>query len=276
MATAIGIFIGLLLLLTAILRGGAGVILLNPEAIMITLGGTLAATLISFPLDQVSKIFTLVIRLFQRERRDLLAATQARLVEISHQASKESVFSLEKDAGKEPNRYLEIALKLLTQNTSAPLLMRRFTIEMEGVRTRHRQGTQLFSFMAKAAPSFGLVGTLIGLISMLRGAGGAVQPDMIGSGLAVAFSAMLYGALLSFLLFLPAAEKLQAFSALELVTIAMVRDATLMIHEGRTSREVEEMLNAYLPPAGRGSTLEQLMLRQNQTRPPQPTEHAAH
>ncbi len=266
MSTGLGIILGFILLISAIIMGGGGKVFLNPEAIMITLGGTLAATLISFPLARVIKFFTLVIRLFQKERSKILEQTVTRLVTISHQANQGSIFSLEKLIKRETDRYIRLGLKLLTQNAAPQYIARRFSIEMEGVKSRHQQGIQLFSFMSKVAPSFGLVGTLIGLINMLRGVGSDVSPDTLGPSMAVALITTLYGALLSFLLFLPASEKLKAYSAEELTTIKMVRDATLMIRDGQSSRDVEEMLNAYLPPRSRQSTVEKLMMRQSRSR----------
>jgi chemotaxis protein MotA len=262
MSTGIGIISGFALLITAVFLGGGIRVFLNLEAVMITLGGTIAATLISYPLDRVFKFFTLVVQLFKEERQTVLEQTIFRLVMLGHKASRETIFGLEKEAKKESNRYIKAGLQLLVQDASAASIARRFAIEEEGVRNRHREGIQLFAFMSRIAPSLGLVGTLIGMINMLRGMGGDVSPETLGPNMAVALVCTLYGCLLAFLIFLPASEKLKAYSVQEQALIHMIREALLLIRAGQTGREMEEVLNAYLPPQKRQAIVERLLLNE--------------
>ena len=260
MSTIIGVAGGVILLGTAILLGGNFRVFFDLQSIMITLGGTAAATLISFPLEHILKFSALVVRLFREEHIPVLEETVSRLVELGHKASQSSIFSLEKDAKGEKNHYLKVGLELLVQGAAGPRISRRFAIEMEGVKSRHQEGIQLFGFMSRIAPSFGLVGTLIGLINMLRSVGSDITAESLGPSMAVALITTLYGALMAFLFFQPASEKLKAYSAQELTLIRMVREAVLMIREGQTSRELEDMLNAYLPPKKRHAIVEKMLL----------------
>jgi chemotaxis protein MotA len=264
MSTGIGIISGFALLIAAVFMGGGISVFLNLEAIMITLGGTIAATLISYPLDRLLKFFTLAVQLFKEERQTVFEHTVSRLVTLGIKASQDSIFSLEKDAKEEQNRYLKAGLQLLVQDVPASRIARRFAIEAEGVRSRHQEGIQLFSFMSRIAPSLGLVGTLIGMINMLRGMGADVSPETLGPNMAVALVCTLYGCLLAFLLFLPASEKLKAYSAQEQALINMIREALLLIRDGQTGREMEETLNAYLPPRKRQAIVERALLSKTQ------------
>ena len=260
MSTGIGIIGGFALLITAVLMGGGARVFLNLEAIMITFGGTIAATLISYPLDRVLKFFTLVVRLFKEESQTVFENTISRLVELGHKAYQGTIFSLEKEAKQENNRYLRAGLELLVQDAPAARIARRFAIEVEGVRSRHQEGIQLFSFMSRIAPSLGLVGTLIGMINMLRGIGADVSPETLGPNMAVALVCTLYGCLLAFLLFLPASEKLKAYSVREQALIQMICEAVLLIRDNQSGREIEDTLNAYLPPKKRKAIVERLLL----------------
>jgi chemotaxis protein MotA len=262
MATILGILIGVALLGITMFVGGGAKVFINPQAIMIVLGGTLAATLISYPLKRVINIFKLFIRLFQKEQESKLEKMVSRLVELGHIAAKTSIYSLEKKVKSEKDRYIKLGLSLLIQDASPQLIARRFEIEAQSVQSRHQGGIALFSFMAKAAPSFGLVGTLIGLINLLRGLGKDMSPDVLGPSMAVALVTTLYGALLSFLVFMPAAEKLKTFSAQELLLIKLVREAVLMIRDGQASRELEAILNTYLPMEKRHSIVDSLLAKQ--------------
>ena len=262
MSTGIGIFAGFALLIGAIALGGGMTAFVDVQSIMIVLGGTIAATLISFPMERVFRFISLAARLFQEKRSVELEDTIARSIELGHKAFQNSIFSLEKDSKEEENRYLRMGLRMLIQDAPASRIARRFAVEVDSVRVRHQEGIQLFSFMAKVAPSFGLIGTLIGLVNMLRGIGGDVKPETLGPAMALALITTLYGALLSFMLFSPAAEKLKAYSTQEQTIITAVRDAIIMIRDKQSSRELEEMLNSYLPPKRRRSVVEELMVSQ--------------
>jgi chemotaxis protein MotA len=259
MATTIGILLGMVLLSITMMMGGGAKVFFNPQAIMITLGGTLAATLISYPLERVINIFKLFLRLFQKEGQNSLEASVQTMIKMGHHASGNTIYSLEGKIKKEPNRYIRLGLQLLIQDASHRLIARRFDIEAQGVNSRHQGGIQLFSFMAKAAPSFGLVGTLIGLINLLRGLGASMSPETLGPSMAVALITTLYGSLMAFLFFMPAAEKLKTFSSRELIEIRMIQEAILMIKDGQKSRELEAMLNTYLPTDRRKSVVDSLL-----------------
>lgn len=261
MSTGIGIVAGLGLFLTAIFMGGGLRVFFNLEAVMIVLGGTVAATLISYPFERVKKFFILLVQLFKEEDRAVFEQTVLRLVALGQKASQDSVFCLEKEAKSEENRYLKSGLQLLIQNVPASIIARRFAVEAEGVRNRHQEGIQLFSFMSRIAPSLGLVGTIIGMINMLRGMSGSnLSPETLGPNMAVALVCTLYGCFLAFVLFLPASEKLKAYSTREQSFIHMIQEGLLLIRDGRTGREIEDTLNAYLPPKRRQAIVEKLLL----------------
>ncbi|MFZ5585616.1 MAG: motility protein A [Thermodesulfobacteriota bacterium] len=261
MSTLVGIVLGGVLIVLAVALGGGWRMFLDLESAMIVVGGTLAATLVSFPFHRVLNFFTLILRILREQKSDQAERTIAKLVALGHKAYQDSVYSLEQAAKSEGNRYVRMGLTLLVRDAPAARIARRFAVEMDGVRARHREGVQLFSFMARIAPSFGLVGTLIGLINMLRGVGKEVTPEVLGPSMAVALITTLYGALMAFFLFLPASEKLKAYSEQELGQIMMVRDAMLMMKDGESSRELEEMLNAYLPEKRRRSFVSELLRR---------------
>jgi chemotaxis protein MotA len=137
MATGIGIVSGFALLLTAVFMGGGTGVFLNLEAVMITVGGTIAATLIGYPLDPLSKFFKLVVQLLKEEHQSVFEQTISRLVMLEQKASRDTVFSLKKEAKKESNRYLKAGLQLLVQDAPGSGIARRFAIEQEGVKSRH-------------------------------------------------------------------------------------------------------------------------------------------
>mgnify|MGYP000933963507 CR=1 FL=1 len=262
MATIIGILLGIGLLGWSMFADGGSVIFLNITALAIVLGGTIAATLVSFPYHVVLRFFLLYYQLFKLEKDKRRERLVQQLVRIGFKVSASSVAALEEDMQKEKDPYMRLGLSLLVDKADPRRIQRRFGIEIGSIKTRHQQGIQLFSFMGKVAPSFGLVGTLIGLINMLRGLTADISPETLGPAMAVALITTLYGAILAFLLFVPAAEKLRAYSQQEQALIGMVRDGIIMIRTGESGRELENMLNAYLPPRRRVSIMDQLLIEQ--------------
>lgn len=261
MSTLIGIVLGVVLLGAAVWMSGGVAAYLDPHALMIVAGGTLAATLISFDLRAVLNLFRLTIRLFRENHSMDLELAVERLVELSNQATEKTIYALEGEGASETNAYIKIGIGLLVKDVTTQRIARRFAIEMDGVRARHQMGIRMFSVMSKVAPSFGLVGTLIGLVSMLRSISSEISPETLGPSMALAMIATLYGALLSFLLFLPASEKLRSASMQELTHITLVRDGILMLRDGYAPRELEQMLNAYLPRTKRTSVMDRLKLK---------------
>lgn len=262
MSTLLGILFGIFLLIgSVLLMGGGFQTFLDPAAVMIVLGGTLAATLISFPLSLVLGIFKISIRLFRNNHEVSLEGSLERLLELALKASQSSIYALEREADTETNPHIKTGLNLLIKDSSIQRIARFYAMEIEGVRVRHQQGIRLFTVMAKVAPSFGLVGTLLGLINMLRGITAEISPETLGPSMAIAMVTTLYGALLSFLFFLPASEKLRSSSTQEVAQITLIRDGMLMIKEGYTPREMEQMLQSYLSRRKRSSHIDKLTLQ---------------
>lgn len=262
MSTIIGIFFGVSLLIgSVLLMGGGFQIFLDPAALMIVLGGTLAATLISFPLTLVLGIFKISIRLFRNNHEVSLERSLERVLQLALKASQTSIYALEREADTENNPYIKAGLQLLVKDSPIQRISRFYTMEIEGVRVRHQQGVRLFTVMSKVAPSFGLVGTLLGLINMLRGITAEISPETLGPSMAVAMVTTLYGALLAFLLFLPASEKLRSSSTEEITQINLIRDGILMIKEGYPPREMEQLLQTHISRGKRSSYIDKLTMQ---------------
>ena len=109
-------------------------------------------------------------------------------------------------------------------------------------------GRKLFDQMATFAPAFGMIGTLIGLIKMLRT---LHDPSRIGPGMAVALVTTFYGAVLAYMFFIPLSGKLSLRSQEELLHKAIILEGILAIQSGDNPRIVAEKLKSYLPTSER-------------------------
>jgi chemotaxis protein MotA len=113
--------------------------------------------------------------------------------------------------------------------------------------------------MGRFAPAFGLIGTLIGLISMLRGISG--EMEALGSGMALAVLTTFYGLLSAYLLFLPIAERLEHRIEKDAFQVRIIIDGVLMIQEGENPDRMEQKLRESLDPEQRMKHFDQMFQR---------------
>ncbi len=259
MATVIGILVGGGLLFYSLITQGGVSIFYDPPSMMIVFGGTIAAALISFPLSRVVGVFRVLRNVFGREIADASAYIAA-IVRLAHKARKESILGLQGDVEKVNNRFMRMGLQLVIDGQPPELVRAVLETELEGLLARHEEGARIFRTMGKFAPAFGLIGTLIGLISMLRSLTGGMEA--LGPGMAVAMITTFYGALASNLFFLPFAEKLASRSEKEVLEVRIVIEGVLMIQEGMNPRLIEQRLNAHLGPEQRIQHFERMMRRE--------------
>ena len=248
MSTIIGITAGLVLLFAAIVQQGGFSVFFNVYALMIALGGTFAATFISFPLPQVMRTFGILFNVFRSDVESPLDYIR-QIINLSIKARRYSVLSLEQNARLARHRLLRVGLEMLVDGHGPETIREVLETEIEFMMDRHSAGAKIFRTAGRYAPAFGLIGTLIGLIAMLRAvAAGGNNVKAIGSGMAVALVTTFYGALLANLFFYPVAEKLHFRTSEEILLARVILDGILLLQQGTNPRVIERKLNAHLPP----------------------------
>ncbi len=266
MSTFLAIISGVSLLFFAIFQQGGFEIFFNVPALMITMGGTLAAIFISFPLPRVLRVAGASLQIFRKDVEKPLWAI-AVMVRMALKARQKSLLSLEGDIKKVHNRFLKIGLEMVIDGHPGDTIRDVLETESDFVQIRHRSGAHIFQTSGKFAPAFGLIGTLIGLVAMLRGMGGGGEDaaKYLGSGMAVALLTTFYGAMLANLFFFPVAEKLRSRTEDEALTTRIIIEGIIMIQAGVNPRMIERKLNSFLPPHLRAQHYER-SLRQGKTK----------
>jgi len=264
MTTILAILSGLALLFLAILQEGGIKTFIDPAAMLITFGGTFAALFISYPLSRIVRAL--------RETYHMLRASKeppswvvVLIINLAYKARQKSLISLEEDISKIDNSLIKHGLEMIVDGHPPELVRDILETELDFMETRHHQGEMFFRSGAKFAPAFGLIGTLIGLITMLRqlGPGGL---ESLGSGMAVALITTFYGAMAANLIFTPVADKLRSISNSELLKNRLILDGVLLIQTGMNPRIIEKKLNAYLPQELRVAQYERLIEKSRNTR----------
>jgi len=253
LATLFGITLGTGLIIGSIMLGGDVNIFWSVSGVMIVFGGTVASTLVSFPLKQVIGVMPLVRVAFSNKVNDGVEIIRT-LVDFAESSRREGLLALEEKAQNLDEPFLKKGIQLVVDGTDAELVRNILEIELAFLEQRHRSGQKVFELMGNMAPAFGMIGTLIGLIQML---GDLSDPDQIGMGMAVALLTTLYGAVVANLVFLPIAGKLKVKSDEEVLMKEVMIEGILSIQAGENPRIVEEKLKAFLPPEKRGLDPEQ-------------------
>ena len=215
----------------------------------IVIGGTLSATLISYPVDYVYSIFKSVAIVLKREPPRLQEYIEpiSNYVQI---AKREGIFKLEKEIPDIQNLFLQDGIQMLVDGYPAKeineILNERIRYRIE----REHAEAEVLLTMAKVSPAFGMIGTLIGLIMLMANLNEAGM-DNIGIGMAIALLTTLYGTLLSNFLFKPFAKKLEMRTKEQVLAMKMLRDSIKIIAEQWHPVKVQDYLNSYLRPGQR-------------------------
>ena len=247
LSTLIGIVSGMLLIIVSIMLSGNLLAFFDVASIMIVLGGTIAATLVSFPIPQVKDIIKLTQKTFAN-RDSNPGKIINDIITLANKARKEGLLSLEEATEALEDEFLKKGLMLVVDGTDPDLVRNLLETELDFIEQRHKAGQSLFESMATSAPGFGMIGTLIGLINML---GSLDDPTTIGPSMAVALITTLYGSLLANLFFSPMANKLKVKSGEEILEREIMVEGLLSIQAGENPRIIEEKLKAFLPPSMR-------------------------
>ncbi|MCK9486215.1 MAG: flagellar motor protein [Dehalococcoidia bacterium] len=232
-----------------VVEGGAMVSLMNLPGFMIVVVGTLGATIASFPPAQVKSIPASYRRALQGGGGPEPHEMASRLVSMADKARREGLLSLEDDAQNVGDDFARKGLTLMIDGTDPEALRSILEIEIEGGVQRESEKAEVFRAASGFSPTLGVLGAVMGLITVLGKLGGDVAE--LGHGIAVAFVATFYGVGFANVVLLPMAMKLKAIANEEQTVREMILEGILAIQAGDNPRIVREKLQSYLAPEAR-------------------------
>ncbi|NDY70880.1 motility protein A [Desulfobacter hydrogenophilus] len=246
-SSIIGAVSGIGFILGTILLGGPISMFINIPSILIVVGGTIAATMIGFPLGDVIGIVKTAIKvfMFKIEKAENIIAN---LTEISNKARKGGLLSIEGDIQSTSDPYLAQALQMTVDGVKTEDIGQIMEKKMELTKKDLDTGSAIFAAMAAYAPAFGMIGTLIGLVQMLANLD---DPSTIGPKMAVAMITTFYGAIMANLFFIPMSDKLKGRTEEEITNMNIVYEGILSIREGEHPKLMEDKLKVYLGDAAK-------------------------
>lgn len=250
LATVIGLLLAWGAILGALfMEGGKVEDLVNPSALLIVLGGTLGATIVSFSLKQLFGMPAILRKAFFCKDTDQAEIIKT-LVQFARRARKDGILALESEARRVDNDFLRMGVQLVVDGVPSEMVREILETEIVSLQDRHKVGENIFATMGGFAPTLGIIGTVMGLIHMLAGLN---EPGRMGPAIAAAFIATLYGVAFANLVFLPIGSKLKARTTEEIIAYDMIVEGILSIQAGDNPRMVEAKIMAFLPPKRRES-----------------------
>jgi len=253
-ATIVGILSGMGLLLVSIMSKGNLMLFFDMGSVLIVFGGTIAATLINYPLADVLSVMGVVKNAFTHKAPEP-SETIRNLVKFAELARREGILALENQMQEVEDPFLKQGLQLAVDGTEPELMRTILGTEIAYLQERHELGQGIFKSMGTYSPAFGMIGTLIGLVLMLANMN---DPSSIGPAMAIALITTFYGAVLANLIFLPIAGKLETRSKQEVMLKELVMEGVLSIQSGDNPRIVEQKLVSFIPPKFRSQVEEAL------------------
>jgi len=247
LATIIGIISGVVLIIYSIALGGNVSIFIHFPSLLIVGGGAMASTLVSFKMSEFMGVLGVVKKAFFDDKNDTVQLV-TQIVELSKTARREGLLAIDRQVSTIDDQFFRTGMEMVVDGTEPELIRSVMETELSYLIERHKNGINIFTTLGMYAPSFGMIGTLMGLIAMLTKLD---DPSQIGGGMAIALITTFYGAVFANLIFLPISGKLKNRSDEEVLVKELVIEGVLSIQFGEHPNTIKRKLLNFIPPKQR-------------------------
>lgn len=251
LGTIIGLIFGLVFTVFGIMTGPDGASSIfnfyDSSSIIITLGGAFSSVISSFTLKgtlEGFKGFLIALKGIKVNEGQTIKT----IIELSNVARKEGLLALEEAANNLGDDFLKKGILLIVDGTDPELVRAIMETELDSIESRHGNVVRFWETVAAMGPAWGMIGTLIGLINMLKN-----LSDMatIGPNMSVALVTTFYGSVLANWIAIPISGKLKDANSTEIMIKEVVIEGILSIQAGENPRVIEEKLKSFLSPKQR-------------------------
>lgn len=251
--TIVGILAGAALVVYGILGGGDLKDFYDLGSILITVGGTIATTFASFPLSTFAKV-PKHFKIINQGNKYKPQFYIDNIVELAQEARRKGILALEDKVKDIPDPFLVNSVMLIVDAIEPEKAREILENELNNLEARHSEAWKLYEKAAAFSPAFGMIGTLIGLVNMLKhldldSEGGA---DALSGGMSTALITTFYGVIMANMIFMPIANKLRMKHDEEMMNKEIVVEGVLAIQAGENPNHIKERLSSYLNSSKRG------------------------
>ena len=213
------------------------------SSILIVLGGTLAVVIACYP--KLTRSIPSHIKIMLRAKAFDPSAYVEQLVELAQIARKNGLLALEEKANDQPDPFFKQAIMLIVDASDPDRVRSILENDIEQTSARHQEVVAMYERGSNAAPAFGMIGTLIGLINMLKGLDGA-DMESLGPNMSVALITTFYGSFLAHVIFNPIAANLTARDEEEVLCRQIVVEGIMAIQSGENPKFLRERLMTFM------------------------------
>ena len=229
-------------LLAQVLEGGSARSLWQPTAILVVFGGTCAAVIVSFPMRAVRQTVRALAGAFAHEA-DGVDPIVTRLVGYALDARRRGVVALEPEIERNADRFLRKALTLAVDGVDAKTARVILDIENAACRAEAETPADVLETAAGYTPTLGILGAVLGLIHVMESLS---EPAKLGSGIAVAFVATVYGVGVANLVLLPLASRLRGRARAAELRREVIIEGIVALQEGLNPRLIDQKLRGFV------------------------------
>lgn len=255
-ATIVGLVIGIACCIIGIISSGGVTAFGNfvdPASFIITFGGAFGCMLTQAKsIPEMGKCIKTISLAFKVPKADEVNVIE-NIIRLSNIARKEGLLALEEAANDVDDEFLKKGIMLIVDGTDPELVRSIMETELSAIDGRHNEKISFWANLGSMGPAWGMIGTLIGLILMLKDMNDA---STIGPKMAVALVTTLYGSLIANWLCNPTASKLSVNNNNEMMMKEITVEGILSIQAGENPRVIEEKLKSFLSPSAREETAE--------------------
>jgi chemotaxis protein MotA len=215
----------------------------DPMSILIVFGGTFAALMVMFPVSQFLRVPKHLAIIFSPHQYQPTKYIEV-LVECAKKARINGLLALEEDLENMDDPFMKQSIQMIVDSVDPEKVKAQMQDWLDSMDERHTQERGFYDRGSAMAPAFGMIGTLIGLINMMKNLSDATS---VGPNMAVALVTTFYGSLLSNLIFAPISNKLQVRHEEEYLCLSIVSEGVQAIQAGENPNVIQEKLLRMLP-----------------------------
>ena len=251
-ASVIGLVVCFVLMIFGMVFGkdfSAVMSFLHAPSALITFGGAFCCMMASCTMPDFIANLKSIGLIFKMSSMNVPEIIQ-KIIDLSNVARKEGLLSLEEAAGEIEDEFLKKGIMLVVDGTDPELVRAIMETELASVEERHKDEMGFWDGLGAMGPAWGMIGTLIGLINMLKDLSDFAS---IGPNMSTALITTFYGSVLANWICAPVSSKLKSKNAEEMMVKEIEIEGLLSIQAGENPRVIEEKLKSFLAPKDRGS-----------------------
>lgn len=237
-----GVVLAIGFILFGILSSGKIMTFVDIPSLLITVGGTIGALLLSSKGKNIKGLLKL-FRLVFKENKSNNVEIIMNFIEWSTKARKEGLLSLENTVESISDPFIKKGMMMIVDGSEPDTIRGVLGLKIRGIIERHKENRTMFDTGAALAPAFGMIGTLIGLVNMLKQLS---DPSSIGPQMAVALITTFYGSFIANVVFMPMSKKLKAKTSEEIYQKEMIIEGLLGIQAGENPNNLKERMLSFL------------------------------